>query len=283
MVFSATVVCVMIASPGDVAEAREATYSALNSWNDANATNRGIILLPLRWETSAVPETGNHPQDILNHQVVARADVVIALFGVRVGAETPNALSGTVEEIEGALGSGKPVHVYFSGAPLPNDVDIGQLSALRAFKSEFQMRGLFGSFANPDELRMKIWQAIEADLAKVDVGSVSAPAVGGDPVVIRVQPQRDTSIKTDGRGRISSKENYSLEVRNESNTSDAEALTLATASDRIFQVWEPTPRTLHAGQSRRYGFYYTGGDDPDPKVTVSWVENGEEKSKTFSI
>lgn len=283
MVFAATVLSVMIASPGDVAEAREATYRALNAWNDANAWNRGIVLLPLRWETSAVPETGDHPQDIINHQLVERADIVIALFGARIGAETPNALSGTLEEIEGAARAGKPVHVYFSDAPLPNDVDIDQLAALRAFKKEFQTRGLFGSFANPDDLRMKIWQVIEADVSKLDVQSSIALVVTDDPVVIRVQLQSDSSIRTDARGRTSSRKNYWLEVSNESRASDAEELTLTTDSARILQTWQPAPRTLHAAQSRRYAFFYTGGEDPDPKVTARWVEDGEEKSKTFSI
>lgn len=169
----------MIASPGDVPDARQATYDALNKWNDANARNRGIMLLPLRWETSATPETGPHPQDVINNQLVDKADIVIALFGSRMGAATPKARSGTVEEIEGAHAAGKPVHVYFSNAPIPNDVEVKQLAGLRAFKQEFEKRGLYGSFTTADELGMLVWQVIEKDLVQLGIGGTPAtPALG---------------------------------------------------------------------------------------------------------
>lgn len=187
MSFPATVVSVMIASPGDVHDARQATYEALNKWNDANARNRGIMLLPLRWETSATPETGPHPQDVINNQLVDRADIVIALFGSRMGAATPKARSGTVEEIEGAHAAGKPVHVYFSNAPIPNDVEVKQLAELRAFKEEFQKRGLYGSFTTADELGMLVWQVIEKDLVQLGVGAATAAPAPGEALDVTVE------------------------------------------------------------------------------------------------
>lgn len=187
MTFPATVVSVMIASPGDVPEARQATYNALNKWNDANARNRGIMLLPLRWETSATPETGPHPQDVINNQLVDKADIVIALFGSRMGAATPKARSGTVEEIEGAHAAGKPVHVYFSDAPIPHDVDMKQLARLRAFKQEFEKRGLYGSFTTADELGMLVWQVIETDLIQLDVGGVPASSAAGEVLDVSLE------------------------------------------------------------------------------------------------
>lgn len=181
----------MIASPGDVPDARQATYDALNKWNDANAHNRGIMLLPLRWETSATPETGPHPQDVINNQLVDKADIVIALFGSRMGAATPKARSGTVEEIEGAHSAGKPVHVYFSNAPIPNDVDMEQFAGLRAFKQEFEKRGLYGSFTTADELGMLVWQVIEKDLIHLDIGSAPGAPVMGEALDVSLEVTGD--------------------------------------------------------------------------------------------
>ena len=46
---------VMIASPSDIPDARDAVEAAINDWNNANATNKQVVLLPWRWETSSVP------------------------------------------------------------------------------------------------------------------------------------------------------------------------------------------------------------------------------------
>lgn len=284
MTFAATIVSVMIASPGDVPEAREATYKALNQWNDANALNRGIMLLPLRWETSAVPETGPHPQDVINSQLVARADIVIALFGSRIGAATARALSGTIEEIEGAHEAGKPTHVYFSDAPLPNDVDMQQLGALREFKAEFQQRGLYGSFTNAEELGMLVWQVIEADLSRLGIQRATDVSPSDDTaVVIRVQPRSESRPETDSRGRMRSKTSHWIDVSNESRTKDAEGFTVTSESGSLLLVDSGAPRTLHAAQMRSYGYLMTLGGDPDPRVTVRWNEGGEEHKKTFSL
>ena len=138
MAFPANVLRVMIASPSDTVSARDAVERALYDWNQSNSANRHVVLMPWRWETSAVPETGAHPQSLINAQGVAQSDIVIALFGSKLGTPTPAHVSGTVEEITEAEGKGVPVHIYFSTAPLPHDVDTEQLEGLRTFKRELQ-------------------------------------------------------------------------------------------------------------------------------------------------
>jgi hypothetical protein len=135
MSYVAHVLSVMIASPSDLPEARNALQEAIYGWNEANARNKGVILQPWRWETSSVPMVGGRAQALINTQGVDRSDIVFALFGSRLGSPTSEAVSGTAEEIERAVSLGKPVHVYFSNAPLPSDVDVEQLSSLRKFKS----------------------------------------------------------------------------------------------------------------------------------------------------
>lgn len=95
---------------------------------------------------------GDHPQNILNKQGVDGADIVIAIFGSRLGSPTENSLSGTVEEIKRAIDAGKPVHLYFFKGASPNDVDVNQLDGLRKFKKRMQGRGLFGEYEDADTL-----------------------------------------------------------------------------------------------------------------------------------
>ncbi|MFM9921340.1 DUF4062 domain-containing protein [Lacisediminihabitans sp. H27-G8] len=168
MTYSARVVRVMIASPSDTRAARDAVEEAISKWNDANSANRKLILHPWRWETSAVPLMGGHPQAMINSQGVDKSDIVFALFGSRLGSPTSSAVSGTVEEIERAVKAKKPVHLYFSKEPLPADVDTQQLDGLRAFRSEAAMRGLLGEFKSANELAIQVWRDLEHDLVKFD-------------------------------------------------------------------------------------------------------------------
>jgi hypothetical protein len=54
---------VLIASPSDMPEERKAATDAINEWNALHAAAESTVLLPVRWETHAMPETGVRPQD----------------------------------------------------------------------------------------------------------------------------------------------------------------------------------------------------------------------------
>ena len=170
MAYTANVLRAMIASPSDTIEARDAVEAAIFGWNGANAHAKQAILQPWRWETSSVPVLGDHAQSLINSQGVDESDVVFALFGSRLGSPTPDAVSGTVAEVERALEQGKPVHLYFSTAALPNDVDTAQLEGLRAFKTEISERGLLGEFSSVSQLGYEVWKAIEYDIANLSLG-----------------------------------------------------------------------------------------------------------------
>ncbi|GAA1812504.1 DUF4062 domain-containing protein [Agromyces neolithicus] len=278
----ATVVNVMIASPSDIPSSRDAVERALRSWNSTNTPGRGFVLHPLRWETDSVPMLGHHPQAILNEQLLAKADIVIALFGSRVGSETPNSISGTVEEIEGAVESGKPVHLYFSEAPHPADVDLVQLQALRDFRAELQKRGLYGGFENEDELLTKVWSAIEMDLRDI-VRPLHTTPSGPVPSVERflVQGQSEREPKVDGKGRVRHETRRRVEVTNRGHD-DVYDVVLEAASDGMLLPGWDQPRTVHAGQKQSAGYWlHMGGGAP--RVRLKWIENGESHSKEYDI
>ena len=140
----ALVLDVLIASPSDVSEARDAVESVILEWNAANRTG-GVVLRPVRWERDAAPALGGTPQSILNAQFVDACDFGIAIFGQRIGTPTAEAPSGTVEEIRRLHYAGKRVLVYFldpDEPAAPGDEAAGQQrAALAAYRAELQRRG----------------------------------------------------------------------------------------------------------------------------------------------
>jgi hypothetical protein len=147
------VVRVMIASPGDVAEERQAATEEILEWN-ARHDGEGIVLSALKWETHSTPEMGDRPQAILNRQLVARADILVAIFWNRLGTPTGASKSGTVEEIEEGIAAGKPVMLYFSSAPTQmSSVDFDQYTRVQSFKESARKRGLYNEYSSVPEFR----------------------------------------------------------------------------------------------------------------------------------
>ncbi|QAV69737.1 DUF4062 domain-containing protein [Salinibacterium sp. UTAS2018] len=284
MPFAATVVRVMIASPSDVPEARNAVEKAVHGWNDANAAKKGVILHPWRWETSAVPVLGGHPQALINAQGLDSADVVIALFGSRLGSPTADAVSGTVEEIGKASDGGKPVHVYFSTEPLPYDVDTKQLEGLRVFKEQIQTAGLYGEFSNPSQLEHEVWKAIEHDLASMALDGPVAAATAKPSVEFEVQPGSEAYVKYNSKGVPKNATRRWIDVTNV-GTTDAEGVTFQTAGEHggFWIGADDEPTIVHKGQTRRIGIELMLVAGAQRIVRVTWVEDGEEKSKDFHI
>lgn len=154
MPYRASTFRVMIASPSDVDVERRLTTEVVYEWNAVNSTNRGIVLLPVAWETHASPELGERAQGVINRQVLKDCDLLVALFWTRIGSPTGRSDSGTVEEIEEHLAAGKPAMVYFSLVPVqPDSVDSDQLKALRDFREACKKRGLVQEYASIAEFR----------------------------------------------------------------------------------------------------------------------------------
>src|SRR5580658_3645242 len=108
MPYDARVVKVMIASPGDVSAERQLARDVFYEWNSIHSEDRGLVLLPIGWETHSTPEMGDRPQAIINRQVLADCDLLVAMFWTRIGSPTGTSVSGTVEEIEEHRRLGKP-------------------------------------------------------------------------------------------------------------------------------------------------------------------------------
>lgn len=154
MTFNAVTYRVLIASPSDLSEEREVATSAINDWNAQHSSAENIVLLPVKWETHARPQTGIRPQESINTQLVQSSDILIGLFWTKLGTSTGVAESGTVEEINQFVEANKPALLYFSSRPVsPSQIDIKQHQKLKKFKDATYRNALVGGFATLDELR----------------------------------------------------------------------------------------------------------------------------------
>lgn len=154
MSFTAETYRVMIASPSDLPEERQAAVEAINQWNVQHADAESVVLLPVMWETHATPRSGMRPQEVINRQIVSVCDIAVGIFWTKIGADTAVAESGTIEEIAKFIASGRPALLYFSRRPIdPNKIDLKQFKKLRNFKECIYKKALLGSFGGVDEFR----------------------------------------------------------------------------------------------------------------------------------
>lgn len=165
MSFKAEVYRILIASPGDTEDERSVIPDVINDWNAASAEKEKIILMPVKWETHSVPALGNRPQEIINRQIVKDADLLVGIFWTRIGTQTGNYVSGTVEEIEQFVNKNKPVMLYFSEAPIsPVRIDIEQFTVLKSFRENMRLRGLTESYSDLIDFRNKFTRQLNIQL-----------------------------------------------------------------------------------------------------------------------
>ncbi len=133
---------ILIASPSDCSEEREAIPDIIRKWNISNSLSKAAILEPVKWETHAYPEMGDRAQAIVNKQIVDNCDILVGTFWTRIGSPTGKSVSGTVEEIEEFIAAGKLVLLYFSSVPIiPESIDRDQYGALVGYREQLEKEG----------------------------------------------------------------------------------------------------------------------------------------------
>ena len=177
MPFSATVLRLMIASPGDVQKERAVVREVATEWNSTNGAHRNLMLLTVGWETDVAPEMGDAPQSIIDKRILKDADLLVGIFWTRLGTPTASYASGAVEEIEEHIKAHKPAMLYFSSAPAPLDsVDPAQYQALKAFKDSCRTRGLYASYADVDDFRRQFSKDLQIVMNADGAGAADALA-----------------------------------------------------------------------------------------------------------
>jgi hypothetical protein len=178
MSFSATVYRVMIASPGDVQAERDVVRDVVHEWNAVNAVRRGIVLLPVGWETDLAPEMGDAPQTIIDKRILKDADLLIGIFWTRIGTPTASYASGAVEEIEEHLAAKKPAMLYFSMAPAVIDsVDPDQYKGLKSFRDSCKSRGVYEIYNDVGDFRHKLATGLQITLNSDAFGGTGSSTI----------------------------------------------------------------------------------------------------------
>ncbi|WP_052684595.1 hypothetical protein [Lentzea aerocolonigenes] len=278
MSFSALVVTVLIASPGDVPDERDTIESVIRSWNADRAIASGIVLMPLRWELNAVPDLRMDAQRAINEQIVDHADIVIGIFDSRLGTPTPRHPSGTAEELARGVNRGAKVHVYFSKGSLPRDLNVEQLIALRSFEEQAQRDGFVGSFQGLNDLAKQVRSALEKDVA--DLVRTGAPAVHRHRP-IRPSAHLVAECRVGGGPGDGQNEQISVTVRN-SGLGVAENLRMSLQSATEFgtpplnRLQDEQVSALHPEGQLHFPVYRTADTSSAWQLAFTWEEKGVE-------
>ena len=162
MSYDARVFNVMIASPSDVESERLIVREVIYDWNAVHSERENIVLLPVGWESHSSPEMGARPQEILNRQMLDRCDLLVGIFGTRIGTDTGKYPSGSVEEIENHINSGKPAMVYFSNQlGDSSNFETEQYTELMKWQKYYKSRGLCENYDSDADFKEKFSRQLQ--------------------------------------------------------------------------------------------------------------------------
>lgn len=284
MAFPAVVVRVLVASPGDTTNERAAIERAIHDWNAARAVGAGVVLMPVRWESHVVPELGADAQAVVNEQIGDNCDIVIGVFNTRIGTATPRAVSGTVEEIGRARQAERPVHVWFSTAPVPRDTDLEQLAKVLELKNELD--GLYGEYADIADLAFQVRQALERDVHKLAVSSKVDLEHASGPVGVGADRAAAPRARLRARARAGRRGEITVDIVN-SGTAPAEDLsvTFVSSSDQELDAIGPQHFDLLDGTTQTWHLWLSLADTMPSRVKMTWSERDQTRSleQTISV
>lgn len=172
----------------------------------------------MHWRQHSAAEHGVRPQESLNKQLVDESDLLIALFWHRLGTDTGEAESGTVEEIERATANDAYVAVLRCTRDVPPDqLDTQQLERLNDYCGGLQSESLILEFRESDELREHVDAILNRSVAQS--GARAEAAVQQAPAVAEVWPRVESSesTRTDLKGRLKTERKWQLVLTNTGN------------------------------------------------------------------
>jgi len=153
---------VFVASPGDVSEERRVVREVIDDLNGSVASEKGITLQVVGWETDARPGFGGDPQSLVNAQIadMSQYDLFIGVLWDRFGTPTPRAESGTEEEFDRAVeehrrGRRPEIMFYFCQRPTAfrSPEQAAQKAQVLQFRSKLQKHALTWDFETVEDFR----------------------------------------------------------------------------------------------------------------------------------
>ncbi|MDE5857777.1 MAG: DUF4062 domain-containing protein [Muribaculaceae bacterium] len=158
--FQANVYKIMVGAPSDVESEVEASFNVIQRWNYIHAEKNNIVLLPSHWSLNAYPTLNEKAQKAIDKQLVEKSDMLICIFGSKIGTPTDNYISGTVEEIEEHLKEGKHVMAFFSKNINTSKTTTEQITKLLSFREDMFSRGLCAEYDNIEDLKIKLTEKL---------------------------------------------------------------------------------------------------------------------------
>ncbi|TFW11520.1 hypothetical protein E4L96_20925 [Massilia arenosa] len=196
----------LVASPSDVGEERRVVEDVVSQLNSQWSRSLGLRIDTVKWENSTHPEFGEYPQAVINEQIGDDFDILVGIFWTRIGSPTPQARSGTVEEIERALkrrkdtGGVPEVMLYFKTAQISPKVDISQLAAVQQFQASIgDLGGLYFEFESLSDFESSL-RAHLAAVAQKLAARRSADRAGLNSVEHPLSPDRGSEEDDDELG-----------------------------------------------------------------------------------
>jgi hypothetical protein len=174
---------VVIASPSDVFDARRAAFEAIYELNRSFEAQK-ISIRAMGWEEYVTPGIGSEAQNVINEQLLRDYDILLAIFGTKLGTPTSTFASGTVEEIEHAISnSGNPlgkyrVQVYFlDKIDSAASISIDELKRVVEFRKQLEPRGvLYRLFKDDNELQQEVRINIQRSILEYLNGRSTPPS-----------------------------------------------------------------------------------------------------------
>lgn len=146
-----TIYRIMIGCPSDITEEIQIAKRVILKWSCTNAEAHKIVLLPLHWSDNSYPGCGQHPQKMLDRQLVDKSDMLVCIFGSKIGTATDTSDSGSIEEIEEHIKAGKHVMIFFKRQGDILNSDPEQLKKVQEFRSRIQTQAMWCEFQDAGE------------------------------------------------------------------------------------------------------------------------------------
>lgn len=264
LAYKATVLPIMIASPGDVTEEREVIRNVIHDWNDVNSQRSKVMLAAVGWDSHSSPELGERPQDLINKRVLADCDLLVGVFWTRLGTPTGKSASGSVEEIDEHVALGKPAMIYFSSKPVaPDSVDLDQYKQVKEIRKAWQARGLIETYDNVEEFRQKLAKQLQLCLNKNEYLQKALSATATQTVAeVQTDARSNSSYRLSAEAaellKAASEDEHGTIIKSEyigGQQIQAGKKSFGESSRREFAKWEAALRDLvSTGLIRDHGY-----------------------------
>ncbi|MBR5224218.1 MAG: hypothetical protein IKV90_00960, partial [Clostridia bacterium] len=141
----------------------ELVKQVVAQFNETYSAVLAIRLNVRHWSKDSYNQSGGKAQGLLNKQFIHDCDAAIAVFWTRFGSPTDRYGSGTEEEIEDMLASGKQVFLYFCEKPIKPELLLNknakaQYKKVKAYQQGYaEGKGIYAAYSSDDEFKKKLF------------------------------------------------------------------------------------------------------------------------------